>query len=304
MLTLNELRRLVKKHNQLMDIIIPPKTNRDALIKLIEKNGFTVDHDKKKIVPKVQMKRKPTVPLPPAPPKKTEEEKKVAKAKKVERETKRDKVGYDKELQKRVEAVKKARASKPKPALTKKSTTPVPKIKIVDSAKKVKEAGKVKIWTGGSGKLPDGTTTNNDVLFEIAWKKEGFKVRNDKKPKFSMPVTVAQPTKIPGKPTQYIMDKDRKLEDQMTLNQLNQYLKARGFGVLSGEALKLFNANVGDDGWSVMINIPLQGGQKVGKKKTLQPPFKDGFISITLRKKGKREEGSTFNLRYVKYNKE
>tara|TARA_R110002124_G_scaffold118343_1_gene275648 strand:- start:3825 stop:4811 length:987 start_codon:yes stop_codon:yes gene_type:complete len=328
MLTLNELRRLVKKHNQLMDIIIPPKTNRDALIKLIEKNGFTVDHDKKKIVPKVQMKRKPTVPLPPAPPKKTEEEKKVAKAKKVERDTKRDKVGYDKELQKRVEAVKKARASKPKPAPTKKSTTPVPKgshkmpdgsimkdkempkkkvgnmkIKIVDSAKKVKEAGKVKIWNGDSGKLPDGSTTNNDVLFETAWKKEGFKVRNDKKPMFSMPVTVSQPTKIPGKRAQYNMDSNRGVGN-MTLSQLNIYLKARGFGVLSGEALKLFNDNVGDDGWSVMINIPLQGGQKVGKNKTLQPPFQDGFISITLRKKGKREEGSTFNLRYVKYKKQ
>jgi len=113
MLSLNELRRLVKKHNQLMSIIIPPKTNRDALIKLIEKNGFTIDHDKKKIIPKIQMKRKPTVPLPPAPPKKTEAEKKVAKAKKVERDSKRDKVGYDNELKKRVEAVKKARASKP-----------------------------------------------------------------------------------------------------------------------------------------------------------------------------------------------
>ena len=177
------------------------------------------------------------------------------------------------------------------------------KIKILGSAKKVKEAGKVKIWTGGSGKLPDGTTTNNDVLFEIAWKKEGFKVMNDKKPMFSMPVTVSQPTTIPGKPTQYNMDSNRGVGN-MTLNQLNIYLKARGFGVLSGEAIKVFNDNVGDDGWSVMINIPLQGGQKVGKKKTLQPPFKDGFISITLRKKGKREEGSTFNLRYVKYKKQ
>ncbi len=113
MLSLNELRRMVKKHNELMSIIIPPKTNREGLIKLIEKNGFTVDHDKKKIIPKVQMKRKPTVPLPPEPPKKTEEEKKVAKVKKMERESKRDKQGYEKELKKRVEAVKKARASKP-----------------------------------------------------------------------------------------------------------------------------------------------------------------------------------------------
>jgi len=83
MLTATELRRMVKAHNKLMDMVIPPKTNRDGIIKLIEKNGFKVDHDKKKIVPSIQMKRKPTVKLPPAPPKKTEEEKKAAKDKRI-----------------------------------------------------------------------------------------------------------------------------------------------------------------------------------------------------------------------------
>ena len=182
MLALNELRRMVKKHNQLMDIIIPPKTNRDALIKIIEDNGFIVDHDKKKIVPKIQMKRKPTVKLPPAPPKKTEEEKKMAKAKKMERDTKRDKVGYDKELKKRVEAVKKVRAVK-KP-VAKPVAKPVPKgsHKMPDgSIMKDKDMNKkkVKIWTG-SGVLPNGKMTKNDVLFGVAWKKEGFKIANVK----------------------------------------------------------------------------------------------------------------------------
>ena len=95
MLTATELRRMVKAHNKLMDMVIPPKTNRDGIIKLIEKNGFKVDHDKKKIVPSIQMKRKPTVKLPPAPPKKTEEEKKAAKDKRSKREQDRDQVGYD-----------------------------------------------------------------------------------------------------------------------------------------------------------------------------------------------------------------
>tara|TARA_R110001592_G_scaffold68432_1_gene209654 strand:- start:4030 stop:4686 length:657 start_codon:yes stop_codon:yes gene_type:complete len=218
MLSLNELRRMVKKHNQLMDIIIPPKTNRDALIKLIEKNGFTIDHDKKKIIPKVQMKRKPTVPLPPAPPKKTEADKKVAKAKKVERDSKRDKVGYDNELKKRVEAVKKARASKPpmkkenevrpkqnvgrprvNPNKIKVISKPVPKgshkmpdgsiMKDKDmpkkkpTAKPVKPGSKgVKVWTG-SGTLPNGTTTKNNVLFESRWRPLGYKIANLKKKK-------------------------------------------------------------------------------------------------------------------------
>ncbi len=40
LLSLNELRRMVKKHNELMDIKIPPKIKRDELIELIKKNGY------------------------------------------------------------------------------------------------------------------------------------------------------------------------------------------------------------------------------------------------------------------------
>ncbi len=396
MLTLNELRRMVKKHNQLMDIIIPPKTNRDGLIKLIEKNGFTIDHDKKKIIPKIQMKRKPTVPLPPAPPKKTEAEKKMAKQKRMERESKRDKVGYDKELKKRVEAVKKARASKPKP---KPAPTPAPKPKPVKKKspakkpepfvliksgetsydipasnkktksltelkqaynklgmevftwkteadkKKIREdlkksgrkevVGKipyidpisqmgsdprggsyggakpkpkpvkpgskgVKVWTG-SGTLPDGTTTKNDVLFESRWRPLGWKITNLKPSKTgdTMEVTASVPETIPGKSGQYQIDMNR-IIGKKNITQINQYLKSKGFGDLSGTALSFFNKHVGKKGWGAHIKIRMEGGQTVKRKKTEQPPFKEGVIDFTLRQRGQPKEGSMFNLKYIK----
>ncbi len=331
MLTLNELRRMVKKHNVLMSIIIPPKTNRDALIKLIEKNGYSIDHDKKKIVPKIQMKRKPTVPLPPAPPKKTEEEKKLAKAKKMERDSKRDKVGYDNELKKRVEAVKKARASKP-PMKKENEVRPKQnvgrprvnpnKIKVISKPKPVKKKSPakktstppvkpgskgVKVWTG-SGTLPDGTTTKNNVLYESRWRPLGYKIANlkpgnkkaePKKGGDTMEITASVPTTIPGKSGQYEIDNNRVI-GKKNITQINQYLKSKGFGDLSGTALSFFNKIVGKKGWGAHIKIRLEGGQTMKRKKTLQPPFKEGVIDFTLREKGKQTEGSMFNLKYIK----
>tara|TARA_R110002020_G_scaffold75872_1_gene192795 strand:- start:1465 stop:1788 length:324 start_codon:yes stop_codon:yes gene_type:complete len=85
MLTSAELRRLIKKHNELVDMKVPKGASRDAIIKLIEKNGYEVDHENKKIIPKVAMKRKPKVPLPPVIPKKklSDEEKKDRSSKKL-----------------------------------------------------------------------------------------------------------------------------------------------------------------------------------------------------------------------------
>jgi len=54
MLTSSELRKLVKAHNILSKIVIPKGTSRDDLIKLIEKNGYTVDEEKKVIRAKVK----------------------------------------------------------------------------------------------------------------------------------------------------------------------------------------------------------------------------------------------------------
>tara|TARA_R110000787_G_scaffold79302_3_gene173451 strand:- start:254 stop:640 length:387 start_codon:yes stop_codon:yes gene_type:complete len=105
-LSATELRRMVKAHNQFVDIKIPPKTTRDGLITLINKNGFKVDHEKKQLVPmnskgetvKGKTRRLPTVNNPPAPKKKTDEEKKMAKDMRSKKEMDRDQVGYDRVL--------------------------------------------------------------------------------------------------------------------------------------------------------------------------------------------------------------
>ena len=79
-LTSAELRRLIKAHNKLVSINIPVGTKKAGLIKLIEDNGYKVDHENKKIVPNNATRSNPTVNLPPAPPRKSKEE--VAEAKK------------------------------------------------------------------------------------------------------------------------------------------------------------------------------------------------------------------------------
>jgi hypothetical protein len=47
-LTLPELRKLIKAHNKLQSITIPPRIKRDELIKLIETNGFKINHEEQK----------------------------------------------------------------------------------------------------------------------------------------------------------------------------------------------------------------------------------------------------------------
>ncbi len=59
-----------------------PDVINAGLIKLINNNGYKVDHEKKKLVPSVQMKRRPTIKLPPPPTPKTAEEKSQAKKQK------------------------------------------------------------------------------------------------------------------------------------------------------------------------------------------------------------------------------
>ena len=101
-----EIRRMIKAHNKLMGIEIPKGTDRAGLIKLVEKNGYKVDHKAKKLVPSVKMKRKPTVKLPPEPAKKTKEEKEKAKKERVIKKKAKDEEGYQK-VKKQVDAVKK-----------------------------------------------------------------------------------------------------------------------------------------------------------------------------------------------------
>ena len=113
MLTSAELRKLVRAHNKLSKIVIPKGSSRDDIIKLIEKAGYRVDHEKKAIKPKVQRgkqitlsqaeeltKPKPKTELQ----KQKEQEKKAEKEamkKKEEREIRKKAVGEEKERQKK-----------------------------------------------------------------------------------------------------------------------------------------------------------------------------------------------------------
>ena len=49
MLTVSEIRKLIKAHNVLTKITIPKGATRNDLIKLVEKKGYRVDHENKKI---------------------------------------------------------------------------------------------------------------------------------------------------------------------------------------------------------------------------------------------------------------
>ena len=80
-LTAPELRRMIKEHNKLMSITIPPKTDRDGLIKLINDNGYKVNHEKQRLMIN-KVVRKPNIKLPPAPTPKTTEQKAQAKKQK------------------------------------------------------------------------------------------------------------------------------------------------------------------------------------------------------------------------------
>ena len=48
-LTTAEIRKLIRAHNKLVSIKIPPKTDRDGLLSLLKKHGYKVDHEAKEI---------------------------------------------------------------------------------------------------------------------------------------------------------------------------------------------------------------------------------------------------------------
>ena len=82
-LTTAEIRKLVRAHNKLSKITIPPKSSRDEILTIISKAGFRVNHEKqlleqlKKMDISVEKAKVVTKPV-----KKTEEQKQQAKAKK------------------------------------------------------------------------------------------------------------------------------------------------------------------------------------------------------------------------------
>ena len=74
-LTSAEIRRLVSAHNRLSKIQIPKGTDRNGLIKLVETNGFRVDHKNEKLI---QTRSKPLMKID-LPPKKTRVKKQPVK---------------------------------------------------------------------------------------------------------------------------------------------------------------------------------------------------------------------------------
>tara|TARA_R110001632_G_scaffold205934_3_gene329756 strand:- start:1686 stop:2537 length:852 start_codon:yes stop_codon:yes gene_type:complete len=93
----SEIRKLIKAHNKLMSLDIPKGTDREGLIKLVNDNGYKVDHKAKKLV-LVQgggdaMKRKPRVVN--MPKEKTEAEKEEMKKKREANKMKKKKAEAD-----------------------------------------------------------------------------------------------------------------------------------------------------------------------------------------------------------------
>lgn len=51
-LTTAEIRKLISAHNKLSKITIPPRSTRDQIMGILDKNGFSVDHEKELLVQK------------------------------------------------------------------------------------------------------------------------------------------------------------------------------------------------------------------------------------------------------------
>mgnify|MGYP003633472321 FL=1 len=134
-LTAPEIRKLIKAHNILMSIKIPPGTDREGLIKLVEANKYKVNHEKSALVPASAMKRKPEIPLSqanaltkPVPKSALQKQKaqevketKAIQKKKEVREIKKQAV----QQQKQIKA--KQQPPKPKPVVKKEAPKPVVK---------------------------------------------------------------------------------------------------------------------------------------------------------------------------------
>lgn len=55
-LTTAEIRKLISAHNKLSKITIPPRSTREEILALLDKNGFSVDHEKELLVQKTAQK--------------------------------------------------------------------------------------------------------------------------------------------------------------------------------------------------------------------------------------------------------
>lgn len=93
-LSVAELRRLIKAHNKLVTIKIPVGTKREGLIKLIEDNGYKVDHANKKIIPTSD--KRVAIDLPAPPVRRTKEEVEKSKKERRKRVEKKEEEAFEK----------------------------------------------------------------------------------------------------------------------------------------------------------------------------------------------------------------
>ncbi len=148
MLTKTQLRKLIRAHNILSKITIPKGASADDMVKLIESNGYLVNHEKQKIEQKV--KRGKQITLKQAeeitkPKPKTALQKQKAQEKKAEKQMEQKK--KDRAIRKTAvsEEKKRQEKKKPKPAPKPKTATistqtdspPPPKKKVEPPKKKV-----------------------------------------------------------------------------------------------------------------------------------------------------------------------
>ncbi len=131
-LTTPEIRKLIRAHNVLVSIKIPKGAKREDIMALVKKNGYEVNHDKQALVPKVQMKRKPTVGL-----KKAQEITKpkplTEEQKKKKQQAKQKKAGEKAFLKKAIPAPPKP--SKPSKGIKVGKPPPKPKMKKEDEVR-------------------------------------------------------------------------------------------------------------------------------------------------------------------------
>ena len=62
-LTTPEIRKLIRAHNVLMSIKIPPKTTRDGILKILDDKGYMVNHVRQSIQRRYKNERKPNITL-------------------------------------------------------------------------------------------------------------------------------------------------------------------------------------------------------------------------------------------------
>lgn len=180
MLSITEIRTLIRAHNKLSKITIPAGAKRDDLIKLLSDKGYSINHKLKLIVKPgkpslitLKKAKKITEPV-----KKTDEQKATVVSKKKEKEEKKKeetkavvkqaKKEAVKEFKEKKKAAQKAPKKKVAPPV-KKETPPASGPKKVKGAKAKNEAlrqkliasNKKKAVPKGSHKMPDGSIMKN-----------------------------------------------------------------------------------------------------------------------------------------------